>query len=86
MVSNVNFNAATSVQNTNKIPDEKLQVTSNPVVASDKNDTNENAIVDVFTVSFWDRGVPKSEVPSGEAAKSVDITVDDEIYLDTSKN
>ncbi|MCL2819594.1 MAG: hypothetical protein FWD38_01995 [Oscillospiraceae bacterium] len=74
MVSNVNFNASAHVQNVSR-PDEKLRNESNPV--NENNVSDENAIVDVFTVSFWDRGVPKPEAVSGEAVKSVDITVDD---------
>ena len=91
MISNVNLNASAHLQNVNKVPDEKLQNKSNPAAEAtpDKNEANETAIVDVFTVSFWDRGVPPaddSNTSVNEAAKSVDITVDGEIYLDTSKN
>ena len=88
MISNVNLNASAHMQNVNKLPDEKLHNESNSVAAVEpvKNDVNDTAVVDVFTVSFWERGVPKADEPKGEAATSVDITVDGGIYLDTSKN
>ena len=91
MISNVNLNASAHAQNVNRVPDEKLQKDSVPAVESVpvKNEDTETAVVDVFTVSFWDRGLPETPPPAkapAEAAKSVDITVDDEIYLDTSKN
>ena len=84
MISNVNLNASAHVQNAAKVPDEKLQSKVNPAVEVTpvKNEANETAIVDVFTVSFWDRGVPPAEDSSviiNEAAKSVDITVNTEI-------
>jgi len=92
MISNVNLNASAHAQNVNRVPDEKLRNDSVPVAESVpvKTEENETAVVDVFTVSFWDRGLPESPPPPpeapAEAAKSVDITVDDEIYLDTSKS
>jgi len=92
MISNVNLNASAHAQNANRVPDEKLRSNSVPAAESVpvKNEDTETAVVDVFTVSFWDRGLPETPPPPPEApadaAKSVDITVDDEIYLDTSKN
>jgi len=76
------------MQNVNKVPDDKLRNEGNSVAAEApaKIDVDETAVVDVFTVSFWDRGVPQPEAKPSEAKTSVDITVDGESYLDTSKN
>jgi len=132
MISNVNLNASAHIQNTNVQSDEKLRNESNNTAAYVKNEINDeaDAVVDVFSVSFWQRGVPKpfdpttvtsqeaveavsesqDKVPvssdekppveitavpgnqeyksntSNETSKSVDITVDGETFLDTSKN
>jgi len=87
MISNVNLNASGHMQNVNKVSDEKPRNESNSVAAAPiQNNDNETAVVDVFTVSFWERGVPKPPEAIGEAKTSVDITIDGENYLDTSKN
>jgi len=75
MISNVNFNTSANVQNVNKLPDEKLRSGSNSA-AEITGSNNDTSVVDVFTVSFWERGVPKPEVSNGEVAKSVDITLE----------
>jgi len=76
------------MQNVNKLPDDKLRNESNSAV-NNEIEATETAVVDVFTVSFWERGVPGPETKEAkpvEAKASVDITVDGETYLDTSKN
>ena len=85
MISNVNLNASAHMQNVNKLPDDKLRNESNSAV-NNEIEATETAVVDVFTVSFWDRGVPSPQAKPNEAKTSVDITVDGETYLDTSKN
>jgi len=83
MISNVNFNLSANIQALNKQADDKLRNESNSVatLTADRNEVSvdANAIVDVFSVNFWSRGIPEPFDPAAlQPAPQVSDMVENE--------